>query len=101
MGASWIQLDEPCLVQDRTPAELAAFRQTYELLAAQKGKAKLLLSTSFRHVGESYETLITLPVHGIGLDFVRGPENRDPLHPHGLPSDKVLVDGVVHGRNVW
>ncbi len=34
MGASWIQLDEPCLVQDRTPTELAAFRQTYELLAA-------------------------------------------------------------------
>ncbi len=101
MGASWIQLDEPCLVQDRTPTELAAFRQTYELLAAQKGKAKLLLSTSFGHVGESYETLITLPVDGIGLDFVRGPENRDLLHRHGLPSDKVLVAGVVDGRNVW
>src|SRR5258708_3445341 len=101
MGASWIQLDEPCLVQDRTPAELAALRQTYELLAAQKGTAKLLISTSFGHVGESYETLITLPVDGIGLDFVRGPENRDLLHRHGLPSDKVLVAGVVDGRNIW
>src|SRR5258708_28019098 len=101
MGASWIQLDEPCLVQDRTPAELAAFQQAYELLAARKGKAKLLLSTFFGQVGESYETLITLPVDGIGLDFVRGPDNRDRLHRHGLPSDKVLVAGVVDGRNVW
>jgi 5-methyltetrahydropteroyltriglutamate--homocysteine methyltransferase len=101
MGASWIQLDEPCLVQDRTPAELSAFRHTYEMLAEQKGKAKLLVSTSYGHVGESYETLINLPVDGVGLDFVRGPENRDLLHHYGLPSDKVLVAGVVDGRNIW
>jgi 5-methyltetrahydropteroyltriglutamate--homocysteine methyltransferase len=101
MGASWIQLDEPCLVQDRTPEELAAFRHTYELLAAHKGRAKLLISTSFGHVGESYETLIHVPVDGIGLDFVRGPENLDLLHRHSLPADKVLVAGVVDGRNIW
>jgi len=101
MGASWIQLDEPCLVQDRTPIELAAFRQTYERLAAQKGQAKLLISTFFGSVGESYETLISAPVDGIGLDFVRGPENADLLRHHGLPSDKVLVAGVVDGRNIW
>src|SRR5258708_19134590 len=101
MGASWIQLDEPCLVQDRTPPELAAFQQPYELLAPRKGKPKLLLSTFFGRRGESHETLITLPVDGIGLDFVRGPDNRDRLHRHGLPSDKVLVAGVVDGRNVW
>ncbi|BCL82220.1 5-methyltetrahydropteroyltriglutamate--homocysteine methyltransferase [Ktedonobacteria bacterium brp13] len=101
MGASWIQLDEPCLVQDRTPAELAILRHTYEVLAAQKGQTKLIISTSFGHVGESYETLITLPVDGIGLDLVHGPENRDLLHRHGLPSDKILVAGVVDGRNIW
>jgi 5-methyltetrahydropteroyltriglutamate--homocysteine methyltransferase len=101
MGATWIQLDEPCLVQDRTPAEIAAFRQTYELLAAQKGNAKLLVSTFFGSVNESYETLIALPVDGIGLDFVRGPENLDLLRRQGLPSDKVLVAGVVDGRNIW
>jgi 5-methyltetrahydropteroyltriglutamate--homocysteine methyltransferase len=101
LGASWIQLDEPCLVQDRTPAELAAFRRTYELLAMQKGKAKLLISTSFGSVGESYETLISLPVDGVGLDFVRGPGNSDLLHRYGLPSDKILVAGVVDGRNIW
>src|SRR5579883_328554 len=87
-GASWIQLDEPCRVQDRTPEELAALRRTYETLATHKGQAKLVISTSFGHVGESYETLIGLPVDGIGLDFVRGPENRDLLQRNGLPADK-------------
>ncbi len=100
-GVRWIQLDEPCLVQDRTPAELSALRRTYEALAAHKGQAQCVISTSFGHVGESYETLITLPIDGIGLDFVRGPENRALLHRHGLPSDKVLVAGVVDGRNIW
>ncbi|HEX7735425.1 MAG TPA: 5-methyltetrahydropteroyltriglutamate--homocysteine S-methyltransferase [Ktedonobacteraceae bacterium] len=101
LGAGWIQLDEPCLVQDRTPVELAALRRVYEELAERKGPAKLLISTFFGHVGESYETLIGLPVDGIGLDFVRGPENRELLRFHGLPAEKVLVAGVVDGRNVW
>ncbi len=101
MGAGWIQLDEPCLVQDRTPAELAALRRAYETLAARKGPAKLVISTFFGHVGESYETLMTLPVDGIGLDFVRGPENRNLLQRHSLPPEKILLAGVVDGRNIW
>jgi len=101
LGAKWIQLDEPCPVQDRTPAELAALRSTYELLAAQKGQAKLLVSTSFGSVDESYETLVSLPVDGIGLDFVRGPANYKLLQSYGLAADKLLVAGVVDGRNIW
>lgn len=100
-GADWIQLDEPCLVQDRTPAELAALRRVYAELARHKGRAKLLISTFFGHVGESYETLANLPVDGIGLDFVRGPENRELLRRHGLPGERVLVAGVIDGRNIW
>lgn len=100
-GVERIQFDEPCLVQDRTPAELVALRRAYELLAEQKGQTKLVISTFFGHVGESYETLMALPVGGIGLDLVHGPENRDLLHRHGLPSDKTLIAGVVDGRNIW
>jgi len=100
-GVTWIQLDEPCLVQDRTPEELAAFRDAYVALAAHKGEAKLVVQTYFGHVGESYETLAALPVDGIGLDLVRGPENLALLRRHGLPADKTLVAGVVDGRNVW
>lgn len=100
-GATWIQLDEPCLVQDRTPAELDALRRTYAQLAAQKGETKLLVSTFFGHVGESYETLAGLPIDGIGLDFVRGPENLALVQRHSLPSAKKLVAGVIDGRNIW
>jgi 5-methyltetrahydropteroyltriglutamate--homocysteine methyltransferase len=100
-GAEWIQLDEPCFVQDRTPEELAAFRHAYETLATQKGNAKLHIATYFGHVGESYETLAALPVDGIGLDFVRGPENLQLVRQHGLPPDKILSAGVVDGRNIW
>src|SRR5207244_5166393 len=71
-GATWIQLDEPCLVQDRAPDELAALRRAYESLAARKGDARLLVQTYYGHVGEAFETLVGLPVDAIGLDLVRG-----------------------------
>jgi len=100
-GAAWIQLDEPCLVQDRTPDELAALRRAYAALAARKGAAKLLVATYFGHVGESYETLAALPVDGIALDLARGPQNLDLLRRHGPPAAKTLVAGVVDGRNIW
>jgi 5-methyltetrahydropteroyltriglutamate--homocysteine methyltransferase len=105
MGATWIQLDEPCLVQDRTHEELVAFRDAYTELAkhrGQQGQTRLIIQTYFGHVGESYETLADLPIAGIGLDLVRGRDrNLELLRRHGLPSDKVLVAGVVDGRNMW
>jgi 5-methyltetrahydropteroyltriglutamate--homocysteine methyltransferase len=100
-GAEWIQLDEPTLVQDRTPAELEAFNRAYAALAEAKGNAKLLVQTMYGHVGEAYEALATSPVDGIGLDFVRGPENLDLIAQNGFPSDLWLAAGVVDGRNVW
>jgi 5-methyltetrahydropteroyltriglutamate--homocysteine methyltransferase len=100
-GAPWIQLDEPCLVQDRTPDELAALRAAYAALARRKEGAKLVVQTYFGHVGESYETLAALPVDGIGLDFVRGRHNLTLLRRHAFPADRSLVAGIVDGRNVW
>jgi 5-methyltetrahydropteroyltriglutamate--homocysteine methyltransferase len=100
-GAEWIQLDEPALVMDRTPEELAAAERAYAALAAVKGSAKLLVHTAYGQVGEAYQTLAGLPVDGIGLDFVRGPENFDLIAQHGFPEDKWLAAGVVDGRNIW
>ncbi|HKD74341.1 MAG TPA: 5-methyltetrahydropteroyltriglutamate--homocysteine S-methyltransferase, partial [Ktedonobacterales bacterium] len=100
-GAQWIQLDEPCLVQDRTPQELAALRDAYAQLATRKGAARLIVATYFGHVGESYETLAALPVDGISIDVLHGSANSDLLRRHGLPDGKILVAGIVDGRNVW
>jgi 5-methyltetrahydropteroyltriglutamate--homocysteine methyltransferase len=100
-GAEWIQLDEPVLVQDRKPEDLEALTRAYAALAKAKGAAKLIVQTMYGHVGEAYPALAALPVDGIGLDFVRGPENLDMIARHGFPADKWLAAGIVDGRNIW
>ncbi len=119
-GAQWVQLDEPALVLDRTPEELAALRTAYETLAAAAGSAsgasegdhsasgdsanvgmQLLVQTYFGDVDNAYHALAALPVAAIGLDFHRGQRNIDLLRRHGPPGGKRLVAGVVDGRNVW
>ncbi len=100
-GAEWIQIDEPILVEDLTGGELDALKHAYEVIAAAKGNAKIIVQTYFDHVGDAYGTLVNLPVDGIGLDFVRGTENLDFIAARGFPTDKVLVAGVIDGRNIW
>lgn len=101
-GAEWIQLDEPALVLDRTPEELAAVNHAYAALNEAKGAAKLLVQTAYGHVGEAYQTLVALPVDGIGLDLSeRGRGNLDLIDQHGFPNGKWLAAGVVDGRNIW
>jgi 5-methyltetrahydropteroyltriglutamate--homocysteine methyltransferase len=100
-GAEWIQLDEPCFVQDRGDHERRALAEAYADLARYRGGARLLVQTYFDHVGDSYATLADLPVQGIGLDFVRGRQNLEFIRAQGFPADKVLAAGVVDGRNVW
>ncbi len=100
-GAEWIQIDEPILVEDLAGGELEALKKAYEVIAAAKGDAKIIVQTYFDHVGDAYETLVNLPVDGIGLDFVRGARNLEFITKHGFPEDKVLVAGVVDGRNIW
>jgi 5-methyltetrahydropteroyltriglutamate--homocysteine methyltransferase len=100
-GAEWIQIDEPTLVQDRTAEELALFKTAYANLSQVSGRPKLMLQTYFESLDGNWETVAALPVDGIGLDFVRTPENLMQLNRHGFPSNKVLGAGVVNGRNVW
>ena len=100
-GAEWIQFDEPVLVQDLAGSELDALKSAYAGLAAAKGDAKIIVQTYFDHVGDAYDTLVNLPVDGIGFDFLRGPENLGFMKDKGFPEDKILVAGVIDGRNIW
>jgi len=100
-GAAWIQFDEPILVTDVSRAQLDALTRAYMVLAAAAGETKIVVQTSFDHVGDAYKTLVSLPVAGIGLDFVRNGRNLDLVTSHGFPEDKILVAGVVDGRNIW
>ncbi|WHM35993.1 5-methyltetrahydropteroyltriglutamate--homocysteine S-methyltransferase [Streptomyces sp. BPTC-684] len=101
-GAQWVQLDEPALVQDRTPAELDAAARAYQALGGLTDRPKLLVASYFDRLGEALPVLAKAPVEGLGLDFT-GPAaaNLDGLAAVGGLPGKRLVAGVVDGRNIW
>jgi 5-methyltetrahydropteroyltriglutamate--homocysteine methyltransferase len=114
-GATWVQFDEPCFVEDRTDKELDALQLAYEELAKVRERPRIVVKTYFDHVGEAYPILRELPIEGVGLDFtgfVHGDLLSPTVHVHGgrhnaefVANDdlgeKWLFAGIVDGRNVW
>ncbi len=114
-GATWVQLDEPCFVEDRSERELDALRLAYEELGKVHERPRILVKTYFDHVGDAYGVLREAPIDGVGLDFtgvVHGDVLSEDVHVHGgrhnaefLAEDdlgeKWLFAGFVDGRNVW
>ncbi|MEU6990973.1 5-methyltetrahydropteroyltriglutamate--homocysteine S-methyltransferase [Streptomyces sp. NPDC046465] len=101
-GAEWVQLDEPALVQDRTPAELNAAERAYRDLGALPDRPKLLVASYFDRLGDALPVLAKAPVDGLALDFTdAAAANLDALAAVGGLPGKRLVAGVVNGRNIW
>ncbi|MFC8854386.1 5-methyltetrahydropteroyltriglutamate--homocysteine S-methyltransferase [Streptomyces sp. NPDC057144] len=101
-GAEWVQLDEPGLVQDRTPAELNAAERAYRDLGALTDRPKLLVASYFDRLGDALPVLAQAPVEGLALDFTdAAAANLDALAAVGGLPGKRLVAGVVNGRNIW
>ncbi|MEU6844874.1 5-methyltetrahydropteroyltriglutamate--homocysteine S-methyltransferase [Streptomyces sp. NPDC046716] len=101
-GAAWVQLDEPALVQDRTPAELKAAERAYRDLGARTDRPKLLVASYFDRLGDALPVLAKAPVDGLALDFTHAAAaNLEALASVGGLPGKRLVAGVVDGRNVW
>lgn len=101
LGGEWLQIDEPALVLDLSPAEVKQFKELYQKLLAKKGNVKIVVQTYFGDVRDAYQELIELPFDGIGLDFVEGRKTLSLLEEHGFPEDKILFAGVVNGKNIW
>ncbi|MFJ8713544.1 5-methyltetrahydropteroyltriglutamate--homocysteine S-methyltransferase [Streptomyces violaceus] len=101
-GAEWVQLDEPALVQDRTPAELNAAERAYRDLGALTDRSKLLVASYFGRLGNALPVLAKAPVEGLAVDFTESAAaNLDDLAAVGGLPGKRLVAGVVNGRNIW
>ncbi|MGW4870739.1 5-methyltetrahydropteroyltriglutamate--homocysteine S-methyltransferase [Streptomyces chartreusis] len=101
-GAEWVQLDEPALVQDRTPGELNAAGRAYRDLGALTDRPKLLVASYFDRLGEALPVLAKAPVEGLALDFTEAAGgNLQALAAAGGLPGKRLVAGVVNGRNIW
>ncbi|MFD9968744.1 5-methyltetrahydropteroyltriglutamate--homocysteine S-methyltransferase [Streptomyces sp. NPDC059011] len=101
-GAEWVQLDEPALVQDRTPAELNAAERAYRELGALTDRSRLLVASYFDRLGDALPVLAKAPVDGLALDFTESAAaNLEALAAVGGLPGKRLVAGVVNGRNIW
>lgn len=96
-GAAYVHIDEPAFALDVPDTDVHAIRATYQALGQH---APILLITYYDSV-DFLPQLYDLPLAGIGLDFVHGTRNFEHLAQHGFPSDKILIAGVVNGRNVW
>ncbi|PWW08738.1 methionine synthase (B12-independent) [Paenibacillus cellulosilyticus] len=101
LGAEWVQVDEPALVTDLSPEEIALFTELHTQILAAKGGVKVLVQTYFGDVRDCYQTLQSLPFDGIGLDFVEGTQTLALVKQHGFAQGKVLFAGVVNGKNIW
>ncbi|MCP2317016.1 methionine synthase (B12-independent) [Nocardia amikacinitolerans] len=99
-GAAWVQIDEPVLVTDLTADEIELVRRTYAELTEASERPAILVATYFGTPGDALPALASTAVEGIALDFTAP---LDLSAVASLPSlaDKLLVAGVVDGRNVW
>ena len=98
LGVTWVQIDEPILALDLPQSWKNAFEAAYVRL--QQPGLKRLLTTYFGALEDNAALACRLPVDGLHIDMVRGPEQLTAVLDQ-LPSYKILSLGVVDGRNIW
>jgi 5-methyltetrahydropteroyltriglutamate--homocysteine methyltransferase len=98
-GAQWVQIDEPALVTDISPDAPALAEAVYNALGAVSNRPAIYVATYFGDPGASLAALARTPIEAIGVDLVAGTDTAVA----GIPelSTKILVAGIVDGRNVW
>jgi 5-methyltetrahydropteroyltriglutamate--homocysteine methyltransferase len=101
-GAQWVQFDEPALVTDISPDAPALAEAVYNALGAVSNRPAIYVATYFGDPGASLAGLARTPVEAIGVDLVYGADSA-VASIFGAPglAGKVLVAGVVDGRNIW
>ncbi|WP_298446665.1 5-methyltetrahydropteroyltriglutamate--homocysteine S-methyltransferase [Gordonia sp. (in: high G+C Gram-positive bacteria)] len=97
-GAQWVQLDEPVLVTDAHEGLAELAERVYTRLSSAPDRPKILVQTYFGDAGESLAALARTRVEGVGVDLVYG--SAESVKAAGL-NDKLVVAGVVDGRNIW
>lgn len=98
-GVEWVQIDEPVLVTDiiDNAAELA--EQTYSRLGGLAKRPSVFVATYFGELTDALPALARTPVEAIGIDLVAGSAAAVAAVPE--LTGKLLVAGVVDGRNIW
>ena len=99
-GADWVQLDEPALGIALTPDQASSIRHTYFEFARFAPNLKFLLTTYFSDIRDNFATIHDLPISGLHLDLIRGPNQLDQILDT-FPDNLVLSLGLIDGRNIW
>ncbi|KAF9177603.1 methionine-synthesizing 5- methyltetrahydropteroyltriglutamate--homocysteine methyltransferase, partial [Haplosporangium sp. Z 767] len=99
-GADWIQVDEPCLALDLTPAVIELYKSSYARLTAAAPSIKFLIATYFGRIGENVSFIKDSGVAGLHIDLVRAPEQLENVLAN-LNKTQVLSLGLIDGRNIW
>jgi 5-methyltetrahydropteroyltriglutamate--homocysteine methyltransferase len=98
-GAQWVQLDEPVLVTDMVANAAGLAERTYTTLSAVAERPAIFVATYFGALDAALPALARTGVEAIGVDLVAGGDQSVAAIPE--LADKLLVAGVVDGRNIW
>ncbi|ORA39792.1 5-methyltetrahydropteroyltriglutamate--homocysteine S-methyltransferase [Mycobacterium aquaticum] len=98
-GVTWVQLDEPILVTDILDNAAELTERTYARLGALTNRPSLFVATYFGELTDALPALARTPIEAIGVDLVAG--DVAPVAAVPELAGKLLVAGVVDGRNVW
>ncbi|MCU7930292.1 MAG: 5-methyltetrahydropteroyltriglutamate--homocysteine S-methyltransferase [Candidatus Thiodiazotropha sp. (ex Codakia rugifera)] len=97
-GIEWVQIDEPILAAELSPAWQHALRTSYYQL--QGNPLKLLLTSYFGQLRENLQLACELPVAGLHIDTSQSREEVNQIIDW-LPKHKILSLGIIDGRNIW
>ena len=95
-----VQFDEPLFVKDIDTKVLSLLKPVYDALANVASNIKIVVTSYFEHSNEATKILVNTPIWAIGLDFIHGSKNLEALE-FIKNSNKVLIAGVIDGRNIW
>ncbi len=95
-----VQFDEPVFAKDVSQKELSLLKIAYERLSKISTSVKIAVVTYFEHSKEAVKVLVYTGIWAIGVDFVYGEKNVEVVADI-KSSDKILIAGIIDGRNVW
>ncbi|MDN5064454.1 5-methyltetrahydropteroyltriglutamate--homocysteine S-methyltransferase [Aliarcobacter butzleri] len=95
-----VEFAEPLFVKDLDTKVLSLIKPVYDALANVAPNIKIVVTTYFEHSNEATKILVNTPIWALGLDFIHGNKNLEALE-FIKNSNKVLIAGVIDGRNIW
>lgn len=93
-----VHIEEPSFVTDIKKCEIKTIEDLYKKIA--ESGVKINLITYYDSI-DFLKDFYDLPVKSFGIDLINGKENLITIEKYGFPDDKILIAGVVNGRNIW